>query len=52
MKMTDTTSQNLSLSTKTVNSNRYRIFKKLALDHAVALIKLALKHRVIGSEMA
>ena len=45
-------SQSLSLSTKTVNSYRYRIFEKLAVDHDVALTKLAIKHRVIDSEIA
>lgn len=45
-------SQSLSLSTKTVNSYRYRIFEKLAVEHDVDLTKLAIKHRVIDSQIA
>lgn len=40
-------SNNLSLSPKTVNSYRYRIFDKLALNNDVGLTKLAIKHGII-----
>ncbi len=43
-------SESLSLSPKTVNSYRYRIFDKLGIRNDVALTKLAIKHRVIDSE--
>lgn len=39
----------LSLSPKTVNSYRYRIFEKLEVRNDVALTKLAIKHRIIDS---
>ncbi|MEY4589829.1 MAG: DNA-binding response regulator GacA [Pseudomonadota bacterium] len=37
----------LSISTKTVNSYRYRIFEKLGVDSDVGLTILALKHKVL-----
>lgn len=40
----------LSLSPKTVNSYRYRIFDKLSVHNDVALTKLAIKHHIIDSE--
>ncbi|MEX2327694.1 MAG: UvrY/SirA/GacA family response regulator transcription factor [Pseudomonadales bacterium] len=40
----------LSLSPKTVNSYRYRIFDKLSINSDVKLTKLAIKHRVIDAE--
>jgi two-component system invasion response regulator UvrY len=39
----------LSLSPKTVNSYRYRIFEKLDVRNDVSLTKLAIKHRIIDS---
>ncbi len=42
-------SQSLSLSPKTVNSYRYRIFEKLDLSNDVGLTKLAIKHGVINA---
>tara|TARA_R110002072_G_scaffold7773_5_gene41533 strand:+ start:12008 stop:12655 length:648 start_codon:yes stop_codon:yes gene_type:complete len=42
----------LSLSPKTVNSYRYRIFDKLGIRNDVALTKLAIKHRIIDSGVA
>lgn len=41
----------LSLSPKTVNSYRYRIFEKLGIKNDVALTKLAIKHHIIDSEI-
>jgi len=43
-------SKNLSLSSKTVNSYRYRIFDKLNIINDVGLTKLAIKFRIIDSE--
>ncbi len=43
-------SENLSLSPKTVNSYRYRIFDKLSISNDVELTKLAIKHGIIDSE--
>lgn len=43
-------SQALSLSPKTVNSYRYRIFEKLDVHNDVSLTKLAIKHHIIDSE--
>ena len=37
----------LCISTKTVNSYRYRVFEKLAIDGDVALTHMALKHGLI-----
>ena len=45
-------SEKLSLSPKTVNSYRYRVFEKLDLKNDVGLTKLAIKHRVIDAEVA
>ncbi|MGA1189844.1 MAG: response regulator [Pseudomonadales bacterium] len=42
----------LSLSPKTVNSYRYRVFEKLDLKNDVALTKLAVKHRLLDGEVA
>jgi two-component system invasion response regulator UvrY len=42
-------STNLSLSPKTVNSYRYRIFEKLELNSDVGLTKLAIQHGVIDA---
>ncbi len=43
-------SEALSLSPKTVNSYRYRIFDKLDVHNDVSLTKLAIKHHIIDSE--
>ncbi|MBD3649210.1 MAG: UvrY/SirA/GacA family response regulator transcription factor [Pseudomonadales bacterium] len=43
-------SDNLCLSTKTINSYRYRIFEKLGIKNDVALTKLAIKHGLIDAE--
>lgn len=43
-------SVSLSLSPKTVNSYRYRIFDKLGVHNDVSLTKLAIKHHIIDSE--
>ena len=45
-------SEKLSLSPKTVNSYRYRVFEKLDLKNDVGLTKLAIKHRIIDAEVA
>ncbi|HIL98003.1 MAG TPA: DNA-binding response regulator, partial [Pseudomonadales bacterium] len=42
--------KNLSLSSKTVNSYRYRIFDKLSINSDVGLTKLAIKYGIIDSE--
>ena len=42
--------KNLSLSSKTVNSYRYRIFDKLSINNDVGLTKLAIKYGIIDSE--
>jgi len=42
----------LSLSPKTVNSYRYRVFEKLAVRNDVGLTRLAIKHRIIDAEAA
>jgi two-component system invasion response regulator UvrY len=42
-------SASLSLSPKTVNSYRYRIFEKLDVSNDVGLTKLAIKHHVIDA---
>lgn len=42
-------SDKLSLSTKTVNTYRYRIFGKLGVKNDVALTKLAIKHGIIDA---
>jgi len=42
-------SASLSLSPKTVNSYRYRIFEKLDVTNDVGLTKLAIKHHVIDA---
>lgn len=43
-------SESLSLSPKTVNSYRYRIFEKLQIENDVSLTKLAINHGLIGTE--
>ncbi len=43
-------SKKLSLSSKTVNSYRYRIFEKLGIKNDVGLTKLAIKHGIINAE--
>lgn len=43
-------SEKLSLSPKTVNSYRYRIFEKLNLKNDVGLTKLAIRHGIIDAE--
>ena len=42
----------LSLSPKTVNSYRYRVFEKLDVKNDVELTKLAIKHSLLVSEVA
>jgi two-component system invasion response regulator UvrY len=44
-------SDNLSLSPKTVNSYRYRIFDKLGVRNNVELTKMSIKYGVIDSEV-
>ena len=44
-------SKSLSLSPKTVNSYRYRIFDKLGIDSDVSLTKLAIKYEVIDPSL-
>ncbi|MDA0788638.1 MAG: UvrY/SirA/GacA family response regulator transcription factor [Proteobacteria bacterium] len=43
-------SERLSLSPKTINSYRYRIFDKLDVANDVGLTKLAIKHGIIDAE--
>tara|TARA_B110000503_G_scaffold2905_1_gene3919 strand:- start:2 stop:649 length:648 start_codon:yes stop_codon:yes gene_type:complete len=45
-------SEKLSLSPKTVNSYRYRVFEKLDLKNDVGLTRLAIKYRIIDAEVA
>ncbi len=45
-------SEKLSLSPKTVNSYRYRVFDKLALRNDVDLTRLAIKHGIVDAEAA
>ena len=40
----------LSLSPKTINSYRYRIFEKLEVKNDVALTRLAIKHGIVDGE--
>ncbi|MDH5738268.1 MAG: UvrY/SirA/GacA family response regulator transcription factor [Gammaproteobacteria bacterium] len=42
--------RSLSLSPKTVNSYRYRVFEKLDVKNDVGLTKLAISHGLIGSD--
>ena len=42
----------LSVSPKTVNSYRYRIFEKLSIDTDVELALLAVKHKLVGDDTA
>lgn len=44
--------ESLCLSTKTVNSYRYRIFSKLKVKNDVELTLLAIRHGVVDSEVA
>jgi len=39
--------EQLFITTKTVNSHRYRMFEKLSVKNDVELTHLAMKHRVI-----
>lgn len=43
-------SRKLSLSSKTVNSYRYRIFEKMGTKNDVSLTRLAIKHGIIDAE--
>lgn len=43
-------SKNLSLSPKTINSYRYRIFDKVGVRNDVGLTKLAIRHGIIDAE--
>ncbi len=43
-------SRKLSLSSKTVNSYRYRIFEKIGTKNDVSLTRLAIKHGIIDAE--
>jgi two-component system invasion response regulator UvrY len=43
-------SKKLSLSSKTVNSYRYRIFEKMGTKNDVSLTRLAIKHGIIDAE--
>lgn len=43
-------SESLSLSPKTVNSYRYRLFEKLGVANDVGLTKLAIKHHIIETD--
>lgn len=43
-------SENLCLSSKTINSYRYRIFEKLGLKNDVGLTRLAIKHGLLDTE--
>lgn len=45
-------SDRLFLSPKTVNSYRYRIFEKLAIDSDVELTLLAVRHGLLSSDIA
>lgn len=45
-------SERLSLSPKTINSYRYRIFEKLNVNNDVSLTKLAIMHGIIDAEVA
>ena len=45
-------SENLSLSPKTINSYRYRVFNKLDVRNDVELTKLAIKHGIIDADAA
>jgi two-component system invasion response regulator UvrY len=45
-------SEKLSLSPKTVNSYRYRVFEKLHIRNDVGLTKLAIKHGIIDADVA
>ena len=45
-------SDKLCLSPKTVNSYRYRIFEKLAIESDVELTHLAIKHGIVDMESA
>ncbi len=43
-------SENLHLSTKTINSYRYRMFEKLGVGNDVELTHLAIRHGVLNTE--
>lgn len=42
-------SDKLSLSPKTINTYRYRIFEKLAVPNDVSLVKLAIQHGIVDT---
>ena len=44
-------SEKLSLSPKTVNSYRYRVFEKLEIKNDVDLTRLAIKYGIIDAEV-
>ena len=46
-----TIADDLCLSTKTVNSYRYRIFEKLGVQNDVELTLLAIKHQIIDARV-
>lgn len=48
-KVTDI-SEDLHLSTKTINSYRYRMFEKLDVSNDVELTHLAIRHGMINTE--
>ena len=43
-------SEHLNLSTKTINSYRYRMFEKLAVSNDVELTHLAIRHGMLKTE--
>jgi two-component system invasion response regulator UvrY len=43
-------SEHLHLSTKTINSYRYRMFEKLNVSNDVELTHLAIRHGMLKSE--
>ena len=45
-------SEKLSLSPKTVNSYRYRVFDKLHVRNDVGLTRMAIKHGIKASQLA
>ena len=45
-------SEKLSLSPKTVNSYRYRVFDKLSVRNDVGLTRMAIKHGIVDADVA
>ena len=43
-------SEQLNLSTKTINSYRYRMFEKLQVSNDVELTHLAIRHGMLSAE--